>query len=263
MKTYSSTEMARLFDVHPNTIRLYERIGYIGKAIRRENNYREFTEKHVMQLHISRAVMAYPFTNHGIRSTGKAIINASSQQQIEEAKRFADLYITRIKTEIQLAEETEIALKKWAYGEVDELTSSSEPSISHEEGSEIVNRQLTRKAIAAWLDVTTEAVRNWERNGLITPSGKHANGEVYFVEADKMRLRLIYMLRQCGYSMSAIFRCMHLYDEGKKENLVSALEGEGVQEILSAGDNWIKALKEVYEAAIKIPMMIEQLEKLI
>lgn len=50
MKTYSPTEMARLFDVHPNTIRLYERIGYIGKAVRRENNYREFT----MQAHRNR-----------------------------------------------------------------------------------------------------------------------------------------------------------------------------------------------------------------
>ena len=263
MKTYSPTEMARLFNVHPNTIRLYERIGYIGKAVRRENNYREFTQKHIMQLHISRAVMAYPFTNHGIRSTGKAIINASSQEQIEEAKRFATLYITRIKTEIQLAYETELELKNWAYGKADRSISGLELSKSNDRCRERANGQLTRKTIAAWLDVTTESVRNWERNGLITPSGKTVNGEVYFIEADKKRLRLIYMLRQCGYSMSAIFRCMHLYDEGNKEDLVSALEGEGIQEILSAGDNWIKTLKEVYEAAMDIPQIIEQLEKLI
>lgn len=247
MKKYSPIELARLFEVHPNTIRLYERIGYIGKAIRKENNYREFTQKHVVQLKISRLVMAYPFTNQGIRNTGKAIIKAATEEKIEEARQLAKDYIDRIRLEIDMAKQTEAELKEWANG-------TEVPTKKKEEV------RLTRKDIASWLHVTTEAVRNWERNELMHPRGRGANQEVYFLEEDKRRIRIIYMLRQCGYSMSAINKSMHLYDEGKAKEVTDALHADHVEELLSAGDNWITTLEQVLEAAMQIPDMIDQLE---
>ncbi|MGO0862212.1 MerR family DNA-binding transcriptional regulator, partial [Clostridioides difficile] len=42
MKKYKPIELARMFNLHPNSIRFYEEIGYISKAKRKANNYREF-----------------------------------------------------------------------------------------------------------------------------------------------------------------------------------------------------------------------------
>lgn len=252
MKKYNVTKLARLFEVHPNTIRLYERIGYIGKAVRKENNYREFTQKHVVQLKISRLVMAYPFTNQNIRNTGKSVISAVVSEEIDKAKLLAAEYIACIQKEIDLAEETERQLRIWVEGKEKE---------AEIEETDKTDKHLTRREIASWLGVTTEAVRNWERNELMHASGRGENHEVYFSLADKQRIRIIYMLRQRGYSMSAIYKCMQLYDGGCEKEILSVLHTANKEELLSAGDEWIITLKEVKNAAVQIPELIEALEK--
>ncbi|MDB1748153.1 MerR family DNA-binding transcriptional regulator [Enterococcus avium] len=102
---YRVIDLARMFAVHPNTIRLYEKLSYISKAQRSKNGYREFTELHVLQLQICRKIFGYPFTKRAIRKTGDALLHAIAKQDWQMSHRRYEEYIAAIKNEIQLAEQ--------------------------------------------------------------------------------------------------------------------------------------------------------------
>ncbi|MGN0762525.1 MAG: MerR family transcriptional regulator, partial [Aristaeellaceae bacterium] len=54
MKTYTTSEIARLQGIHPNTVRLYEAWRLIPQAERKANGYRVFTDVHLAQLRLVR-----------------------------------------------------------------------------------------------------------------------------------------------------------------------------------------------------------------
>ncbi|WP_243390686.1 MerR family transcriptional regulator [Paenibacillus sp. GM2FR] len=64
---------------------------------------------------------------------------------------------------------------------------------------------LSRKEVALLLDATTETVRNWERNGLITVPRMN-NGNRAYGERELEQLRVIRTLRSAHYSINAILR---------------------------------------------------------
>nr|UWI50780.1 MerR family DNA-binding transcriptional regulator [Clostridioides difficile] len=86
MKKYKPIELARMFNLHPNSIRFYEEVGYISKAKRKENNYREFEEYHVLQLKICRYIFGYQFTNSIIRNTGNLVIKSAVSRKLTVGK---------------------------------------------------------------------------------------------------------------------------------------------------------------------------------
>ncbi len=47
MNTYTTSEVAKIIGIHPNTVRLYEEWGFISKVERKENGYRIFTDLHI------------------------------------------------------------------------------------------------------------------------------------------------------------------------------------------------------------------------
>ena len=49
MTTYKTTEVATIIGIHPNTVRLYEKLELIPKAERLKNGYRVFTDFHIEQ----------------------------------------------------------------------------------------------------------------------------------------------------------------------------------------------------------------------
>jgi len=249
MKEYKPIELAQMFNLHPNTIRFYESIGYISKAKRKSNGYRQFTDEHVLQLTICRYILGYRYTNRRIRDTGKLIINSASKGEFIAGKQYAYDYIKIIQSEISIAERTAQLLHKWAESKHDI------------DNSVKLEKLYTRKEIACLLGVTSEAVRNWERNGLIKSDKRGNKNEVLFNNIDLDRMQIIYMLRQTGYSMSSIYRCLKTYDKGQTELVVFALNKTDEQELLSAGDCWLSELKSVEAAAEKIPLIFDKLKE--
>ncbi|MBW6411189.1 MerR family transcriptional regulator [Clostridium weizhouense] len=249
MKSYKTIELAKMFNLHSNTIRFYESIGYISKAKRKLNGYREFTDKHVLQLKICRHILGYRYTNSHIRDIGKLIITSAAKGNLIEGKQYAHDYIKIIENEIALAEKTSQSLHKWA-------------GLKHDIGnSNNIEKLYTRKEVACLLGVTSEAVRNWERNDLIKSDKRGNKKEVLFNKIDLDRIRIIYMLRQTGYSMSAIHRCLMVYDKGQAELVIVALNKIDKQELLSAGDCWLSELRNLKVAAEKIPLIFDKLEE--
>lgn len=46
MKVYNTSEISKIFNIHPNTVRFYEEIEILPKIPRKENGYRVYTQIH-------------------------------------------------------------------------------------------------------------------------------------------------------------------------------------------------------------------------
>lgn len=57
MRTYSTSEIAGIIGIHPNTVMLYEKWGYIAPVERRENGYRVYTDTHLEQMKLVRMAL--------------------------------------------------------------------------------------------------------------------------------------------------------------------------------------------------------------
>lgn len=57
MKTYKTSQVVALCGVHPNTVRLYEELGYIPPIPRTENGYRGYGEIHLEYVRLVRTAM--------------------------------------------------------------------------------------------------------------------------------------------------------------------------------------------------------------
>ncbi len=246
IKTYKPSELAKLFELHSNTVRLYESIGFISKADRAANGYRQYTEKHILQLKIIRHIFAYPFTNHQIRVQGTKVIKTLAEGNLILGNQEAKAYIECIHKELEKAKSAARLLMNWA----------------EQKKEEDIAKNYTRKELAQLLEVTTETIRNWERNDLIKAYKRGANQEVLFQSEVLERAQIIYMLRQTGHSMSAIYRCMAMYDRGKVEGVQEVLDTLNQDELMSAGDCWMRQLKEIKLGAEKIPALIEAIKQL-
>ena len=47
--TYSTSQIAKIVGLHPNTVRKYEEWGLIHKPERKKNGYRVYTDIHIKQ----------------------------------------------------------------------------------------------------------------------------------------------------------------------------------------------------------------------
>ncbi|MEM1486165.1 MerR family transcriptional regulator [Oscillospiraceae bacterium PP1C4] len=245
MTKYKPSELSKMFGLHSNTIRLYEKIGFITKAERNANGYREFSDVHILQINLCRCIFNHPFMNRQIRAAGNKVIEAAANREIDRCSLYTEQYISAIQKEIETAQKTALILKRWA-----DTEATSETGILY-----------NRRQAAELFGTTTETIRNWERNGLILSNKLGSMSERLFDETDIERLRIIYMLRLAGYSMSAIHRSLSMYDEGYKNRVLSALNlPENGEDLLSVGDRWLNALYNLEHDAMQIPSILKQME---
>ena len=54
MTTYKTAEVAAIIGIHPNTVRLYEKVKLIPEPERLSNGYRVFTDLHIEQCRLVR-----------------------------------------------------------------------------------------------------------------------------------------------------------------------------------------------------------------
>jgi len=79
MDTYTTSQVARIIGIHPNTVRLYEQYGLVPKPNRRENGYRIFTRFHIEQFKLARIALGVEVLQNGIRKTAVNVIKTSSE----------------------------------------------------------------------------------------------------------------------------------------------------------------------------------------
>ena len=57
MRIYGTSEIAKMMRIHPNTVMLYEKWGYIAPVPRKENGYRVYNEMHLEQIKLARILL--------------------------------------------------------------------------------------------------------------------------------------------------------------------------------------------------------------
>ncbi|MFD0710821.1 MerR family transcriptional regulator [Paenibacillus sp. GCM10027626] len=245
MNTYKTAEIAHSIGIHPNTVRLYEELGLIPKPKRKANGYRVFTDFHVEQLKFVRTALKVEVLQNGLRKQAIDIIKTSSARNFDRANILTERYLQQIKREQRNAQEAIAITEKLLSGE------NQEPS----------NAILTRKETADLLQISMDALRNWEMNGLLTVKRKQ-NGYRVYTDEDIRRLKIIRSLRCANYSLAAILRMLNALSSDPKADIREVIDTpEENEDIISVCDKLLTSLQYAEKNARVMLVHLEEMKK--
>ncbi len=196
-----TNEIAKLANVHPNTVRLYEEWGYISPVPREQNGYRTYNKIHLAQMLIARYAFRQEFIQNNLRKKATGIVKLSGQEKFVESLAAAHEYYRFLQSELTYAQQ--------AVQTANEILNQATHS----------NELYTHQQVAQKLKLTEETIRNWERNGLFTVTRNAQNRRLYTTN-DLQTLLVIRTLRSAHFSIASI---RQLIESINKVNDVSDL----------------------------------------
>lgn len=248
MNTYKTIDIARMFGIHVNTVRLYEKYGLIPKPERSSNGYRIFTELHIEQFKLARAALKVEVLQNGLRKKAVEIIKVSAAGDYDRAGKLTEEYIAQVEREKENAEE---AIK---------ITQSILSGMNRTGGNDTLS--FSRKEAAEFLDVTIDTLRNWELNGLFTAK-RGKNGYRIYGTEDLWRLKIIRSLRCANYSLSSILRMLQALSVNPETDIREAIDTPGKDDdIITACDKLLTSLNEAGNHAGFVAGQIENMKKM-
>lgn len=234
MATYKTSEVAAIIGIHPNTVRLYEKLELIPKPERLSNGYRIFTDFHIEQCRLIRIAFQVEVLQNGLRKKITKMIKASAAGDFDTAILLINEYLEQIKQERTNAEEA-IAIVK-------QLLSGCE---------QLHTQNLKRKEVSEALDISMDTLRNWEMNGLLTVKRKE-NGYRVYTDDDIRRLKVIRSLRCANYSLEAILRLLQQLSQNSDTDIRATLNTpKQSDDIISVCDKLIISLSEAEKTLTK------------
>ena len=244
MATYKTSEIAAIIGMHPNTVRLYEKLALIPKPKRLSNGYRVFTEFHIEQCRLVRIAFQVEVLQNGLRKKITKMIKASAAGDFDTAILLIHEYLEQIKQERINAEEAITIVKQ--------ILSGCEQSHT---------QNLKRKEVSDLLDISMDTLRNWEMNGLLTVKRKE-NGYRVYTDDDIRRLKVIRSLRCANYSLEAILRLLQQLSQNPDTDIRATLNTpKQSDDIISVCDRLIVSLSEAEKNAYKIQAMLKDMKK--
>ncbi|SHI18680.1 MerR family transcriptional regulator [Clostridium intestinale] len=245
MNTYKTSEVARVIGIHPNTVRLYEELGLIPKAERKVNGYRVFTDFHIEQIKLARIALEVEVLQKGLRKQAISIIKTSALGKFNEAFYLTEDYIEKIRNEQKNAEEAIEITQKLLSSKV----------------QEIGTKYFTRKEAADYLNVSIDALRNWEMNGLLKVKRKE-NGYRVYKDEDLKLLKIIRSLRCANYSLSAILRMLNVLDRNPEADIRKVIDTPKEDEdIISVCDKLLTSLNFAEKNAKTMLIQLDKMKK--
>lgn len=243
MNTYKTAEVAAIIGIHPNTVRLYEKLNLIPKPKRLSNGYRVFTEFHIQQCKLIRLAFQIEVLQNGLRKKIAQMIMVSATGDFDTAITITKEYLKQIKQERQNAEEAIEIVKDILSGGVCENST-----------------QLKRKDVSELLDISMDTLRNWEMNGLLTVKRKD-NGYRVYTDEDIQRLKIIRSLRCANYSLEAILRLLQQLSKNPDTDIRVALNTpKQTDDIISVCDRLIVSLLSVERNANTLLQMLQEMQ---
>jgi DNA-binding transcriptional MerR regulator len=240
-----TSDIAKAVGVHPNTVRLYERWGFLSPIPRSPSGYRLFSETHLAQMRLARTALHGVWPGRHIRQSALALVQRAAAGDLGAALEQACAHLALVQAERDQAEAAAAFLKRWSQGVAADAT--VEP--------------LQIGQAAQRLGVTTDMLRNWERNGLIKTPRQPGSDYRLYGAPEIGRLRVIRMLLGAGYSMMAVLRMLLHFDQGKEGDLRQVLDTPRPDEdVYSAADMWLSTLAAQEQRAQDL---IAQLEAMI
>ena len=227
MKTYRTAQIARLTGIHPNTVRLYEQIGFITSPERTPGGYRVFTELHLRQVELVRTALQVPIVQNGLRKLAVRIVRTAAARDFEGAYRLSAQYLRMVRAEQAGAEEA-VAIVKG-------LLNAAPPDQT--------DGYLTRSEVARRLSTTIDTLRNWEMNGLCAVK-RRQNGYRVYSGDDVRRLKIIRALRTANYSLAAILRLLNTLTENPGADVLETINTpQPDEDIVSVCDELLTSLR--------------------
>lgn len=243
MKTYSTSEAAKIIGIHPNTVRLYEKWGLIPEAKRKTNGYRVFTDFHIEQLQFARIAFQIEVLQNGLRKKIVEAVKSSAIGNFDKALCLTKEYLDQIKTERKNAEEAINIAKQILSGNL------TEQSLC-----------MKRKEVSEYLDISMDTLRNWELNGLIRIKRKQ-NGYRFYTSEDIRRLKIIRTLRVANYSLEAILRMLNALEYDPNTNIEQVLNTPKEDtDIISVCDKLIVSLNAAEKNAQIMITLLENMK---
>lgn len=228
---YKIGEISRLTNVKEGTIRFYEKCGFLEEVKRLSNGYRTYNDHHVFQVQLCDIVFD-SFVNSRIRKSSMRLINTAKDWDSGSFSDALSEYKAAIRKDIRRTKKAiDIALK-WNFDKTDD------------------GKIYTKKQAAELVGTTPEAIRNWERNGLIPQS--EAYKKRYYPGDVLERMYVIRLLLDTGYSIMAILKFLRFMDEGKKKEAGKELTDPEGEDLQSRADYYLKALNKVLKDSGKI-----------
>ena len=231
LKTYTIGEVSRITQIHPSTIRLYEKIKYIPQIKRLANNYRVFTDINIIQLEIAWLALRFTWLSGSVRKKALEVISCSVNNNFYAAYSACIELNQLLKNEKKEAVCSVRIVEQWLAGEKSVFTEPCTMSI---------------KEAAVFTGTSPDMLRSWEKNGLLKPKRNMANKYRVYGEYDIERIMILYTLRKARYSTMAILRMFLKIDRGTKKNLVTIIDTPRPDEdVMYATDKWITTLSNL------------------
>lgn len=242
--SYSTSEIAKIIGIHPNTVRLYEDIEFITKPKRKSNGYRIFTDLHIDQFRIARLALEVEVLQNGLRKQAINIIKMSARCDFDKALELTFAYLENITAERHNAEEAISIVEHILLGDS-----------TYED-----NCRLTRKEAADYLNITIDTLRNWELNGLFKAKRKE-NGYRMYNSSDISTLKIIKSLRCANYSLASILRMLSVLSDNPQANIRTAIDTSNSEEgIITACDHLLTSLEHATSNANEIVSLLEEMK---
>ncbi|MBP1044456.1 MerR family transcriptional regulator [Vagococcus sp. BWB3-3] len=241
---YSTAEIANHFDLHPNTIRFYEKMGLMPPISRKSNGYRLYTDHHLLHVRLIRTGFQSEILASNLRHQIVDIIKATANGDYLKARRLTYRYLDNLHFEEDNARES-ILITKELLARID--TGESEVLF--------VNRQ----SAADHLKITKNVLREWERSGLLTVQ-TNSQGHHLYRETDIQRAKIIRTLRSAHYSMIAILRMLNAVDNDRQVDILKVIDTPE-DDIIYVTDRFITTLKGAKEDATKLLELLTELEE--
>ncbi len=245
MNTYKTAQIAHRIGIHPNTVRLYEELGLIPKPQREANGYRVFTDFHIEQFKFARTALKVEVLQNGLRKQAINIIKTSAAKDFDRAIFLTERYLQQIKREQKNAEEAIAITERLLSGE----------------NQETGNILFTRKETADHLQITMDALRNWEMNGLLTVKRKQ-NGYRVYTDEDIRRLKIIRSLRCANYSLAAILRMLNALSNDPEADIREIIDTpKENDDIISVCDKLLTSLQYAEKNAGIMLLDLDKMKK--
>lgn len=243
MTTYKTAEVATIIGIHPNTVRLYEKLKLIPKPERLSNGYRVFTDFHIWQCKLIRLAFQVEVLQNGLRKKIARMIMVSATGDFDTAITLTKEYLRQIRQERRNAEEAIKIVKQVLSGGVQEN--------SH---------NLKRKEVSNLLDISMDTLRNWEMNGLLAVKRKN-NGYRVYTDEDIQRLKIIRSLRCANYSLEAILRLLQQLSKNPDTDIRVVLNTpKQTDDIISVCDRLIISLSAAETNAKSLLDMLQEMK---
>jgi DNA-binding transcriptional MerR regulator len=244
LKYYRTSEIARAVGVHPNTVRLYEDWGLLQHIPRGTNSYRLYTVAHLEQMRLARIVLKN-FVERNIRKRARSIIKTAAEGNLKLALEEAYNYLDHIRNERAKAEGALTILQRW---------------INKRDESDAETISLRMRDAARLLSVSIDALRNWERNGLLEVPRSRENGYRLYGQKEINRAKVIRTLRMANYSMMSILRMLKTIDTNENVDIYRIVSTNYPDEdMVYVTDRLILSLAEIEKDANEIILQIQKM----